>query len=73
MNEDVIKKPKNTKSKLRRPILLLHDSDDNVPIQTSLNNLVVMRPSFLESKHIVHCFKVRKKIHISYLQYVSQI
>jgi hypothetical protein len=45
MDEDVPKKPKKTKSKPKRPILLLHDSDDDVPVQSSLNNLVDTGPS----------------------------
>ena len=45
MIEDVAKMPKKRKSKPKRPMLLIHDSDDDAPIQSSLNNLVVTEPS----------------------------
>ena len=32
-------------SKYKRPLLLIHDSDDDAPIQSSFNNLVVTEPS----------------------------
>jgi hypothetical protein len=43
LNEDVAKKPIKTKSKPKITIFLLHDSDNNVLIQDSINNLVNTR------------------------------
>jgi hypothetical protein len=40
LNEDVAKKPIETKFKPKITIFLLHDSDNNVRVQSSLNNLV---------------------------------
>lgn len=42
MDENVAKKPKKTKSKSKRPILLLHDNNNDVQVQSSLTNLVVI-------------------------------
>ena len=62
MNKNVAKNPIKTKSKPKIEILLLHNSDDNVLIQNSLNNLVVSGLS--SSSNIETIF--------SYLWYISQ-
>jgi hypothetical protein len=42
MDEDVANKPKLTKPKPKRPIFILHNNNDDVQVQSSLNNLVVI-------------------------------
>ena len=58
MIEVVAKMPKKRKSKLNRPLLLIHDSDDNAPIQSSLNNLVLTEPS---SSNLEAIFRASKR------------
>lgn len=57
INDNIAKKPKKTLSKPKRPILLLRDSDDNVQIQSNLNNIVVIGPSFSNQKAMYHASK----------------
>jgi len=45
MEKDVAKRPKKTKSKPKKSMLQLDDNDEDVPVQSSLNNLVVTEPS----------------------------
>ena len=61
MVEDVAKMPKK-KSKAKRPSLLIHDSDDDAPIQGSLNNLVVTEPSSSNLEALFHASKKQKTI-----------
>ena len=62
MVEDVPKMPKKRKSKAKRPSLLIHDSDDDVSIQGSLNNLVVIDLSFSNLEALFHASKKQKTI-----------
>ena len=61
MVEDVAKMPKK-KSKAKRPSLLIHDSDDDAPIQGSLNNLIVTEPSSSNLEALFHASRKQKTI-----------
>ena len=45
VDKDATKKPKKTKAKTKKLVVQLDDSDEDVPIQDSFNNLVVTGPS----------------------------
>ena len=60
MDGDAAKMPKKRKSKPKRPILLIHDSDEDAPIQSSLNNLVVTEPSSSNLEAMFHTSKRQK-------------
>ena len=59
MDEDVAKMPKK-KSKPKGPILLIHDSDDDAPILSSLNNLKIIEPSSSNLEAMFHILKRQK-------------
>ena len=62
MDEDVAKMPKK-KSKPKGPILLIHDNDDNAPIQSSLNNHIVTEPFSSNLEAMFHISKRQKTTH----------
>jgi hypothetical protein len=68
LNEDVVKKPIKTKFKPKITIFLLHDSDNNVIVESSLNNLVVTGPFSSNIEAIFSALKCAAKNNIfSYL------
>lgn len=71
MDEDVVRKPKKTKSKPKTSILLLHVSDDDVLIQSSFNNLII---TGLSSSNLKVMYSASKRLNKSffYPRYASQ-
>ena len=63
MDRDIAKKPRKTKSKPKRIILLLHDSDDDVLVQNSLNNIVISEHFSSNQEAMYHASKRQKTTH----------